>query len=289
MSKEKQEAAYRAETAATYLYSSVRKISMSDAKNTSIKRIVVTVSILGLLSLNIIQYLNQNKESADIKAGYKEVIKAANEEVIEAFHQKFYNDKNTWFKNKWMGIKTEQNPNDIWITQEIIFEVKPDYIIETGTLNGGSAVLWAMILEHVNPEGKVITIDIEDKSEEARHLPIAKRKVEFIISSSTDPDLIQSLKERVSGKEVLVILDSWHVEHHVYKELIGYADMVSLGSYMIAQDTNVNGHPVRRNHGPGPMEAVEKFLKENDQFEIDKSKERLLFTMHPNGYLKKVK
>ncbi len=267
---------------------------MSYAENISIKRIVVTVSILGLLLLHIIQYqiFQYQKEvihqAADINAA-NERVKAANEEVIKVFHQNFYNDKNTWLENKWLGIKTQQNPNDIWITQELIFEVKPDYIIETGTLNGGSAVLWAMILEHVNPEGKVITIDIEDKSEEARHLPIAKRKVEFIISSSTDPDLIQSLKERVSGKEVLVILDSWHVEHHVYKELIGYADMVSLGSYMIAQDTNVNGHPVDVGHGPGPMEAVEKFLKENDQFEIDKSRERLLFTMHPNGYLKKVK
>ena len=147
--------------------------------------------------------------------------------------------------------------------------------------------MWATILEQVNPEGRVITIDIEDLSSEARNLPIANQKVEFILGSSTDPEIINRLTEEVSGKKVLGILDSLHQTDHVYQELILYSPLISVDSYIIVQDTNVNGHPVFFQHGPGPLEAVEQFLSGVDNFQIDKSRERLLFTMHPDGYLKR--
>ena len=191
--------------------------------------------------------------------------------------------------NTWFGIQTEQNPNDVWITQEIISEIKPDFIIETGTHKGGSALLWATILAQINPQGKVITIDIEDRSEEARKFAIAKDKIEFIIGSSADINIINSIKKRVAGKKVLVILDSDHSRAHVLNELSLYWEMVPVGSYLIVQDTNINGHPVYHSFGPGPMEAVNEFLSTNDKFVADQTRERLLFTMHPRGYLKRVK
>src|SRR5947208_10138543 len=79
------------------------------------------------------------------------------QKVIESFHKLYYGSL-VWDKNRWLGVRCQQNPNDAWIHQEIIADVKPDFIIETGTLNGGSAALWATILQQVNPNGRIITI-----------------------------------------------------------------------------------------------------------------------------------
>jgi cephalosporin hydroxylase len=209
-------------------------------------------------------------------------------EVVDRYHQVFYNSPDTWRLNKWLGILTEQNPNDVWITQEIIVETRPDFIVETGTLCGGSAALWSTILEQVNPAGRVITIDIMDQSQQARKLPIVQKHVDFLYGSSTAANVISDVKNRVQGKKVLVILDSDHSKQHVLNELAAYAPLVTVGSYLIVQDTNVNGHPVERTFGPGPMEALTEFLAANPNFVPDKGRERLFFTMNPNGYLERI-
>jgi cephalosporin hydroxylase len=116
-----------------------------------------------------------------------------------------------------------------------------------------------------------------------------QERVDFLIGSSTDPGIVAEVGRRVKGKSVLVILDSDHRKDHVLKELNSYADFVNLGSYIIVQDTDTNGHPVLKGYGPGPMEAVEEFLATNDDFVPDRSRERLLLTLHPKGYLKRVK
>lgn len=97
-------------------------------------------------------------------------------------------------------MRSQQNPNDAWIHQEIIVDVKPDFIIETGTLNGGSAALWATILQQVNRNGRIITIDIKDEAREAKKLPSVKQYVDFIIGSSTDSAIVSEVKKRVEGK-----------------------------------------------------------------------------------------
>ena len=188
-----------------------------------------------------------------------------------------------------MGIPVKQNPNDAWMIQEILFEIKPDFLVETGTDQGGSAAIWATLLEQINPESRLITVDISDKSQEARDLPVVQRRVDFLIGSSTAPEIVAEIKESVNGRSVVVILDSAHFRDHVLEELRLYSPMVPLGSYIIVQDTDLNGHPVYPTFGPGPMEAVEAFLAENDEFESDVSRERLLHTHHPKGYLKRVK
>jgi cephalosporin hydroxylase len=196
---------------------------------------------------------------------------------------------NTVFENRWLGVKTLQNPNDVWITQEILFEVKPDFLVETGTLFGGSAALWAMILEQINPAARVITIDIKDRVTEAKKLDIFRRKVDFLIGSSTDPEIVAEVRRRTKGKKIVVLLDSAHEKDHVLNELEAYSPLVAVGSYLIVQDTVVNGHPIWPNFGPGPHEAVEEFLATNDQFEPDHSRERLLLTLCRDGYLKRIR
>jgi cephalosporin hydroxylase len=195
----------------------------------------------------------------------------------------------TVFKNRWLGVETLQNPNDMWITQEILFEVKPDFLVETGTYHGGSAALWAMILEQINPDARVITIDIEDQVTEARKLDIFRRKVDFLIGGSTNPEIVAEVKRRTKGKKVVVLLDSAHDKDHVLNELNAYSPLVGVGSYVIVQDTVVNGHPIWPQHGPGPYEAVEEFLATNDQFKTDRARERMLVTLCRKGYLRRIK
>lgn len=212
------------------------------------------------------------------------------EEVITRFHQIWYESKATWAQNRWLGLQTLQNPMDMWITQEIISEIKPDYFIECGAWEGGSAAIWASVLSQVNPAGKVISIDITDRMAAARKLPIVKSHVEFMLGFSTEPKIVDAIAKRVQGKKVVVLLDSDHSKANVAQELKAYAPLVSVGSYFIVQDSNVNGHPVMPNFGEGgPWEAVTEFLATNKNFEIDKSRERLLFTFCPNGFLRRIR
>jgi cephalosporin hydroxylase len=206
-------------------------------------------------------------------------------QAVDVYHKAFYASTSFW-QMSWLNIPTAQNPNDIWVTQELISRVKPDFIIETGTYHGASAVLCAMIQDQVNPRGRVITIDIKDFLDRKTLPPIA-HKVDFIIGSSTDPKIVADVTKRVAGGRVMVLLDSDHRKPHVLAELRAYAPLVSIGSYVIVQDTNVNGHPVFPQFGPGPMEAVLEFIAHDHRFVVDRTQERLMFTMHPGGYLRR--
>ena len=192
------------------------------------------------------------------------------------------------FKNQWMGVPTRQNPFDVWVTQEILFEVKPDFIVECGTFKGGSAVMWSMILQEINPKGRIITIDIEDKRTPRAKAGMARRKVDFLLGSSTNPKIVAEVSRRVKGKKVLVILDSAHTAEHVLKELQAYAPLVHEGSYVVVQDSVINGHPLPGNTGPGPWEAVHEFMAGNAEFAIDRTRERLLVTANTDGFLKRI-
>ena len=209
------------------------------------------------------------------------------QDVVDDFHHLSYDTKAPWVDNKWLGVTALQNPNDAWVIQEIMNEVKPDFVIETGTWNGGGALLWATILEQINPQGRVITIDVEDGTGDAQKVPLWWRRVTFLHGSSTDPGIVRKVQQIVGDGKVLVILDSDHSRENVLKELKTYGPLVSPGSYLVVQDTSVNGHPILPDFGPGPMEAVEEFVPEHPEFTIDRSRERMLFTLHPKGYLKK--
>src|SRR5262245_44067185 len=130
----------------------------------------------------------------------------ADHPVVDQFHRVYYENFETWTTTTWLGIPAYQNPNDVWIIQEIICEVKPDIIIETGTNKGGSAAIWATVLQQVNANGRVITIDIKDYvSSETRNVPMIKDKVDFLLGSSTDPKIVDEVRRRAAGKKALVI------------------------------------------------------------------------------------
>jgi cephalosporin hydroxylase len=215
-------------------------------------------------------------------------------ELMNDFHNLVYHSLE-WDKTTWLGVHAQQNPNDVWSYQQIFFETKPDFVVEAGANHGGGALVWATLLGPINPKAKVLTIDIEDKLAEARKVPLFKEKVEFLLGSSTSDEVFKTVSERVKGKKAIVILDSNHSRDHVLNEMNLYGDLVSVGGYLLVQDTNINGHPTGEDLGPGPWEAVEAFMaagahsKGGATFEIDRSRELLFFSMHPKGYLKRVK
>lgn len=200
---------------------------------------------------------------------------------IKQFHKIYYNKTNTVQGIHWMGTKIQKLPLDLWMYQEVIHETKPDFIIETGTADGGSAMFFASLFDLMK-KGKVVTIDI--KKCEARHPRIIK-----LIGSSVNPKIFQKVRKIVGKKKAMVVLDSNHTKEHVLKEMYMYSQFVPKGGYMVVEDTNINGHPVDPLFGPGPMEAVGEFLKERDDFVIDLLRERLMLTFFPNGFLKRVR
>ncbi|MFX1303259.1 MAG: CmcI family methyltransferase [Promethearchaeota archaeon] len=183
---------------------------------------------------------------------------------------------------KWLGVKILKNPFDLWIFQEVIFDVRPSIILECGTKFGGSALYLASLCDLIN-KGKIISIDIEHYNNRPQH-----KRIKYLLGSSVSEEIFFQVKNEIKKNDnVLVILDSDHRKEHVIKELNLYAPLVSPGSYIIVEDTHLNGHPIDPFFGPGPMEAVKEFLKQNQDFEIDKTKEKFYMTWNPNGYLKK--
>lgn len=203
--------------------------------------------------------------------------------IAEQFHEQYY-ESGVWRDTFWLGVKTFKCPLDLWIYQEILFELRPRYIVETGTAAGGSALFLASLCDLLGG-GEVITIDIEEQAERPAH-----PRIKYLRGSSVDESLVGQIKATVKDAgPVMVILDSDHSKEHVLDELRIYGEMVTEESYLIVEDTNVNGHPVFQLHGPGPMEAVEQFLRETDGFAADREREKFFVTFNPKGFLRKLK
>jgi len=235
---------------------------------------VLLIGLLGLLALGIL--IRRPKEKP-----------VSREQIVARFIQT-YHTSNVHNNTRWMGIQAQQNPCDMWVVQEIIHEVKPDFIIETGTYKGGGTLFLATALKNTNDSGRVITVDIERQMDAAAQLGLFQEKVEFIEGDSVSDEVIGRIADRVKESRAMVILDSDHHQQHVLKELRLYSRFVSPGSYLIVHDTSHNGHPLKTAYGKGPMEAVDEFLAENKSFISDRSREKFLMTFSPKGFLKKI-
>ena len=204
--------------------------------------------------------------------------------TVDRFHDLYYQrylDKLDTINLSWFGYQLLKCPMDLWIYQELLVRRRPDVIVETGTFLGGSALYLAMVLDQIG-HGRVITIDAIPRAGRPVH-----PRIEYILGSSTDPAIVQRVTKSVEGEHAMVILDSDHSANHVHAEMTAYSPLVKPGDYMIVEDTNVNGHPAWPSFGPGPMEAVNRFLAERDDFEIDARCERFLLTLNPRGYLRR--
>lgn len=203
----------------------------------------------------------------------------------------------------WLGRPIIQYPQDMIAMQEIIWEVKPDLIIETGIAHGGSLIFYAAMLELVavcsGIEGEVLGIDIDIRPHNRKAIeehPMYNR-ISMIEGSSIAPEVVAQVVEMAKDKKrVLVCLDSNHTHQHVLEELKAYALLTTVGSYCVVFDTIIEDVPKElvgdRPWGPGnnPKTAVQEYLKTHVEFEIDKHLEnKLLISVAPDGYLKRLR
>lgn len=197
-----------------------------------------------------------------------------------------YHQKNIVFnKCYWMGVHTLKNPLDAWIYQEIIYEVQPDVIIEIGSLEGGSTLYFAHLLDILG-KGMVISIDIHRTKYNVKH-----NRIVVITGDSSSQEVLLKVSELSKGKSVLIMHDGDHRKEQVLKDLQNYSKFVSLNSYFIVEDGIIDlfkpGDSIG-SHKEGPLVAVEQFLEKNHDFVVDTERERYLLTYNPRGFLKRI-
>ncbi len=217
--------------------------------------------------------------------------------AMNEFH-KHYEKSRIWEKNKWFGVPCWKLPFDAFVIQELIVDIRPEFIIETGTGHGGSAMFYASICELLG-EGRVITIDIEDKVDMSKVKEYEwSDRITFLHGGSTNPLIIDRVNEVTGyssddvkfwyGNGALVLLDSWHTKEHVLEEMEIYHKFVHNDSYMIVEDSHANGNPVPwKYNDDGPMGAIDEWLAHHDDWESDYECEKHLMTFNPKGYLKR--
>jgi cephalosporin hydroxylase len=235
----------------------------------------------------------------------KKQIDAVNKAIVEYKYS---------YNFSWLGRPVIQLPQELIAMQEIIWQVKPDLIIETGIAHGGSLIFSASILalldycDEEKPDGNiefnntlrhVIGVDIDIRSQNRKAIeshPMAHR-INMIEGSSIDSKVVEQVHNMAKGhKTILVCLDSLHTHKHVLAELNAYAPLVTKGSYCVVFDTLIEDLPEDIffdqpwNKGNNPKTAVQEYLKSNSEFIVDKELEnKLLITSNPGGYLKRVR
>ena len=229
--------------------------------------------------------------------GNNERLKSTAHEFIKASVLPKYS-----YNFNWLGRPIIQYPQDIVAMQEIIWEIQPDLIIETGIAHGGSLIFSASMLELIasctGKQGSVLGIDIDIRPHNRAAIeahPMYKR-ISMIQGSSIAPEIIAQVVAKARTKDkVLVFLDSNHTHAHVLAELQAYAPLTSIGSYCVVFDTFLEELPAElagdRPWGPGnnPKTAVMEYLKHHPEFTINKSIDhKLLISVAPDGYLKRI-
>lgn len=196
----------------------------------------------------------------------------------------------------WLGVPILQTPEDMILMQELIFKIQPDVIIETGIAHGGSLIYYASLLELLG-KGKVIGIDIEIREHNRKVIeahPMFNR-IELIEGSSISEETIEKIRKTVpKDSKVIVCLDSNHTKNHVLKELQLYHEFVNPESYIVVFDTITSklskvSSSEKMYLNNSPKEAIEEFSKEHNNFELDKSYNKLYVSSSQDGYLRRIK
>ena len=236
------------------------------------------------------QFERERREAAARMAGDQELAKAALEVNFAA-------DEHDWsYQWSWLGLPVIQMPTDIVALQEVIWETRPQLVIETGVARGGSLVLYASILELLG-EGEVLGIDIDIRAHNREAIeahPLAHR-IRMVEGSSLDEAVLGEVRRTAAAVErVMVVLDSDHTHDHVLAELRAYGPLVTVGQFLVVADTFLEDIPLqehrRRAWGPGdnPATALRAWLDEVEGFEPDPFvNAKLLLTASPGGYLRR--
>ncbi len=197
-----------------------------------------------------------------------------------------YHHKNVVFKQCfWMGVKTLKNPLDTWVYQEIIFETRPDVLIEIGSAAGGSTLYFAHLFD-IMGHGKVVSIDIDRSTYSVKH----DRVVEVTGDSSSD-EVVAKVAEICEGKKCMILHDGGHRKEQVLADLACYERFVGTGCYIVVEDSVIDlfkpGDGVGQFY-EGPLKAAEEFVAAHNDFVVDQERERYILTFSTQGFLKRV-
>lgn len=209
--------------------------------------------------------------------------------VVDEFHRRWYESNRTWKRNHFLGYTVKQLPFDLWLYQELVYEIRPSFVVQTGVSEGGSVLFFAHLLDLIGAPSSALVVGVDIRlTESARSL--SHPRVRLIESSSVVPECVERVRGLIQPGVGLVSLDSDHSAAHVEKELELYSTLLTPGSYLVVEDTNVNGHPVSPTFGPGPFEATRAFLSRHDEFEADDARwQRNLISFHHHGWLRKIR
>jgi cephalosporin hydroxylase len=186
----------------------------------------------------------------------------------------------------WMGARAHKNPMDAWIYQEILFEVKPDVVVEIGSAYGGTTLYLSHMLDLIGA-GTVVSVDID-----RTHFSVKHPRIVEVTGDSGAAEVVARVGELCRGKRTLVIHDGDHAMAPVLRDLRAYGPLVSVGSYLIVEDGVMDLFRPGDGIGtvaPGPLPAIETFVGEHPEFETDMTRERYLMTYNPRGFLKRVR
>jgi len=186
------------------------------------------------------------------------------------------------FETTYFGVLAVKNPLDFWTYQEIVFDLKPAVIVEIGTQIGGTALALAHMLDHIG-QGVVISVDLDHSK--VPNLVKSHPRIKLVTGDACER--FSSVRGVCAGRmPVMVIEDSSHTYDNTLNVLRKYGAIITRGSYFIVED-GICHHGLEAGPKPGPYEAVEQFLRENADFEVDRSKEAYLITWNPKGYLRR--
>jgi len=186
-------------------------------------------------------------------------------------------------ESTYFGVKAQKSPTDFWVYQEIVASQRPDLIVEIGNFCGGSTLALAHLCDLLG-HGSVLGIDISH----ANVAPIVKQHPRITLLQGDACQLFAEVEKAATGKRVLVIEDSSHTYENTLRVLQLYSPLITVGDYFIVEDS-ICYHGLDLGPKPGPYEAIETFVQENQSFEIDRSKESFLITWNPKGDLKRVR
>ncbi len=203
---------------------------------------------------------NGSDPEADIALD-RETVERVSREFTQVFHGL---QKQTFSTTTWLGVPLVKTPNDMIVMQQILTETRPELIVETGVYLGGSALMFATLLDALGIDGKVIAVDIDLAA--VRDKAKAHPRIELLEGSSVDPEIVSKIRAEAEGKRTMVDLDSDHRAHHVLEELRTFARSSSPGCYLIVEDGFLGGRPVRPEAVPGPSEALEAWFGEEPPF-----------------------